>query len=437
MLLRIITGKNYFVASIILLVFTIILVVSVFAVTAFIPDALGMVPYEHQITAVSEFEPWLIETEDYYLYFPRGGTIATLQDTGQTRSVMLLGEELYKENDEKLDISGIFMILSHDLFEELRGDNLFVPVENQEKLEQVVKIGEKQKGIPTIWKNKIPLSFHPRDAGLVYMYYISAEGEPILPPQTTYSERRLAGSATTYFLFTLIVLLIITIFTLDHHNSSYWVHLAKNPPGYLSLVLAPALAALIALIETIPEQGGWPEYYTTIAYYSAILFLVILARLKVIDYLDFGLRLERARYGYLLALLTAVLVMLATRGLPAGITFNGYEPESLQVFLIVFLMMGLPREMLWRGYIQTFLSRRLGSNWGFLLMILMVAATRYYTIYTLEPWMLDYPYTYLEIAILAPGTAAILGYLYLRTENILACALLHSLLLFLPGLIQY
>lgn len=435
MLLKIITGKNYFVASIILLLFTIVLVVSVFAVTAFIPDALGMVPYEHQITSVCEFEPWLIETEDFYLYFPRGGIIATLKDTGQTRSIMLLGEELYDTNDEKLDISGIFMIISNDLFEELRGDNLFIPVEDQEKLEEVVKIGEKQKGIPTIWKNKIPLSFHPRDDGLVYMYFISTEGEPILPPQTTYSERRLAGSAATYLLFTLIVLLIITIFTLDHRSSSYWGHLAKNPPGYLSLALAPALAALIAMIEIISEQGGWPEYFTTIAYYSAILILVILARLKAIDYLDFGLRLERARYGYLLALLTAVLVMLATRGLPAGIIFDGYE--SLQMFMIVFLMIGLPREMLWRGYILSFLGRRLGPNWGFLLMIMMVAATRYYTIYTLEPWMLDYPYTYLEIAILAPGTAAILGYLYLRTENILACALLHSLLLFLPGMIQY
>jgi membrane protease YdiL (CAAX protease family) len=51
--------------------------------------------------------------------------------------------------------------------------------------------------------------------------------------------------------------------------------------------------------------------------------------------------------------------------------------------------------------------------------------------------MLTYPYTYLEALILAPGLAAILGYLYLRTENILACALLHSLIIWLPTIIIY
>ncbi len=46
-----------------------------------------------------------------------------------------------------------------------------------------------------------------------------------------------------------------------------------------------------------------------------------------------------------------------------------------------------------------------------------------------SPLLLFYPHTFVELLILAPGSAVVLGYLYLRTENILSCTLLHGLLL--------
>jgi len=70
-------------------------------------------------------------------------------------------------------------------------------------------------------------------------------------------------------------------------------------------------------------------------------------------------------------------------------------------------------------------------------MIVLASLARFAFLMITEPWMLSYPFSYLEVVILAPGLAAILGYLYLRTENILACALLHSLIIWLPGIIIY
>ncbi len=436
MLLKKISGKNYFVASLILLGITIILVVAVFVLTAFIPNALGQNLQEYSITSVCEFEPWSFRIDNLSVNFPEGGIISTVQEANYDRTVMLLGKGTFRHNNIEYDQNsalGIFMTVEHELFDEIRGDNIFLPLEDRDRLDMVSYVFNRQAGKPAIWEDKIPISFHNPE-GLSYFYFIDPNGQPMLPPEAEYSQVNVLGSAMVYTLFALIMLLVITLFSLDHQDSNYWTHLLRTHPGYLGLVLAPLLAALLTASKIMPELNGWLDYYSFLGYAAGILFLIILSRQGAIDYLDFGLRRDRFKHGYFLALLAATLIVMATRGMPGGVDFGGFE--TLIHFPLLFLLIALPREMIWRGYIQTFFSRLTGPNWGMLIMIIMVAITRMAFIYATEPWMLYYPYTHLEIAVLAPGTAAILGYLYLRTENILACALLHSLLIFLPDIIQ-
>ncbi|MFO7952798.1 MAG: CPBP family intramembrane glutamic endopeptidase [Bacillota bacterium] len=435
MFLKKISGKNYLIALLILLALTTILVISAFAITAFYPETLGQKPYNYEMETACEFEPWSIQKNDLYVLFPEGGTIITLQESDYLKSVLLVGEGTFRCECKNMDTDstgGIFMVIENELFDEMRGDNIFTPVENQQRLNNYKELVEKQKGIPSIWNDIIPLTYHANE-GLIHYYFISPEGEPLLPPETKYTSSTLAATFLLHIIFTLIVILVITIFSLDHSYSRYWIHLRKTTPGFLSLGLIPALALIYYVTETIPVLQGWSEYYAFFGYATIILAIILLHRYKIIDYLDFGLRRDKIGNGYFMAVFVGLLIIFLIRGFPEGIALgNG---TALTKFPLLFLLLGLPREMIWRGYIQTFLSRILGPNLGLIVMIILAGAVHYAFIYTTETWRIFYPYMYLEIAVLVPGMAAILGYLYLRTENILSCALLHTLLLFLPSII--
>ncbi len=437
MLLKKMAGKNYFVASLILFGFIVLSVIAVFVVTALVPDALGQKPQEYMISSVCEFEPWQFRLEDISVSFPEGGIICTVQETNYDQSVMLIGKGSMRHENDVYDHNkalGIFLTVKHDVFDTIRGDNIFIPVKDQNQLEMVYAVFNKQVGKPTIWQDKIPISFHiPED--LSYFYFIATDGEPILPPEAKYSTLSVSGSALIYSLFVIIMLLVLTLFTLDHRYSQYWVHLARTHPGYLGLILVPLTAAFFTAGTIIPELYNWPAHFSLPGYGAGILLLILLHKRGLVDYLDFGLRRDKLKNGYTLAILSAALIIMATRGLPAGLGIA--DPFELIQLPLIFLLVALPSEMIWRGYIQAYLTRLAGPNWGLLIMIALVGLSQLVFIYVTEPWMLYYPYTHLEIAILAPGTAAILGYLYLRTENILACTLLHSFIIFLPGIILY
>jgi len=166
-----------------------------------------------------------------------------------------------------------------------------------------------------------------------------------------------------------------------------------------------------------------------------LFILVVLSRKGVIDYLDLGLRQERIRYGYLIAFLTAILIIGTVNGLPKGICFD--DSQLLLNLPVIYLLICLPRELFWRGFILPVFCRQWGINKGLLFMAILTGLTRLAVIAAIEPNMLLYPYIYLEIAVLVPGLAAILGYLYLRTENILASTFMYSLILWLPDVILY
>jgi len=438
-LLNKLARKNYFVALLILLGITTLAVVTAFTLTALIPDALGRNPYHYEITSVCEFEPWKIEVDGLNINLPSGGIIATVNRTDRKRGVIILGEGIYQQDGEDLadkQVGGIFLTLENSLFEEIRGGNIFVPVENNVLLGEISAIAEKQVGIPPIWDDTIPLSFHSRQNGLVYYYFLTPDGKPILPPEAITTDTGLGGTFIVYSLFIIIMILVITIFSLEHRYSNHWIHLRKTPVSSISIILVPVTAATIFIAEYVDFKLPWGDDYSQgIGYIVIIVFLILMHRIGIIDRLDFGLRRERILHGYFLALISAILIIGAIRGLPEGLSFNGLSAAIR--FPLMFLFIGLPREMIWRGYIQTILSRKTGANKGLILTMVIAAVIRLAAVFINTPWMLYYPYIYLDILILAPGIAAILGYVYLRTENIMAPALIYSLIVFLPDYILY
>lgn len=426
--------KNYFVVMLVLLGATTVLVILAFLIRTFFPDVQGRNTYNYELTGAYNFEPWYFEVEGFQVHFPEGGVIATVHETDMKRSVLLIGDALYLQKNTRPNseqIGGLFMVVEHSLFEILRGGNIFTPLEIEAVNSQLDEIIGHQKGIPSIWENAIPITFHAR-AGLVYHYPLTIDGLPILPPVVSYSPVNMLGTFLTYILFTLIMLLIILILSPDHRYSRDWIEQHTFRPGSFGLALVPVVIVLVLAGGTIMAKTEWPDFTSAAAYFLAISVLLLSSRYRKISFLDLGLRRNRLKYGYLLAALTAILIVGSIRGLPPEVDLN-LNVIVIQ-FPLIFLLFALPHEMIWRGYIQTTLSRRFGINQGLIVMIILAAVTRFVFLLTTEPWMLYYPYTYLETAVLVPGLAAIIGLIYLRTENVLACALLHSLVIFLPQL---
>ncbi len=437
MRLKKIAGKNYFIALMILLVAISILVISLFGANSMLPNAPGNKPYRYEISSISYFEPWFFEAESLAARFPQGGIILNINETDRFKTVILMGEGSFTKDGitySDAETSGLLMMIEHELFDQIRGSNIFMPIEDQSLLFLASFIFSNASGVPNIWKDLVPLAFHG-SKGIAFYYFLDPEGNPILPPATNLTMGELYGTFLIYLLFILITIVIITIFSLDHRYSRYWYHLATIMPGRFALISAIAIIPFLTLSDIVPVLFKLSHLYAFGGYGLIIIYLVIAERNGKIDYLDFGLRLDRLRYGYGLAIVTAAIIIVAAYGVPAGLSIGGIEP--LLALPVIFLLTGLPREMIWRGYIQAVLTRRLGINLGFLAMILMASAARFIYLIAADPWMLTYPFTYLETLILAPGLAAIFGYLYLRTENILACAFLHSLIIWLPTIITY
>lgn len=437
MLLRKIGVQNYFIVLLILLALTAALVITTIILSAVFPGSLGRSPYDYETGPVYEFEPWLFEVDDLKVSFLKGGLITTLHEDEYKRSIMLIGEGYYEDGAIKLDADeagGLFMVIEHDLFNLIRGSNIFTPIEDQALIGRVEEIAALQKGIPNIWEDIIPLTFHTQE-DLIYYYYIASDGKPIFPPHCNGDIKQFLGPFLIHFLIFLIIMLIMTIFSPDHRYSRYWIHLGSTPPGLYSLAIMPFIIALLITSKILVHINEWPEYYSTLTYLLIIFFLYFSSRYGKIDYLDLGLRRDRIKHGYLLAIITALSLIIVIGGIPEGWAF---EKESALISLLsIYFLIGLPHELIWRGYIQAFLSRQLDPTRGLLIMIFLTAAAHYLFMITTAPWMINYPYAYLEALILVPGTAALLGYLYLRTENILACAFLHTLIFWLPVIIIY
>jgi len=433
LLLKKLSGINYFVALIILLGIVLVLGLISFILVASFPGALGTAPPRYEIKEVYDFEPWSFEINSLSVSFPEGGIIIPVFRDNKQEAALLIGPGEYTDPEHNLPAEkplGLYLNIDFDIFSELRGDTIFIPTEDAVVKKAALDVYRRQPpGLPLHWQRGIPLVFHP-EKGALYYYFIDAEGNALMPPVIVEPGNKLYGTLALYALLIVMALLIILIFSLDYHPSRYWkfIHCAR-PPWPVAAVAA-GIAAFALLSELLPALTGLQETIAALGYAAAMIILIVLARLKIIDFLDFGLRPDTFRHGYLMVLAVAVLYLVMTRGIPGKPALNGVT--TLIDFLRLFFLVALARELIWHGYIQTVLGRRLGITPGIIITAVLTGMVHYIVLTVTAPWMLAYPYTAVETFILVPGTALVLGLVYLRTENILSSTLLHTLILFLP-----
>jgi membrane protease YdiL (CAAX protease family) len=432
LLLKKLSGMNYFVALIILLGVIFVLGLTALILVASFPGALGSEPPCFEIKEVYNFEPWFFEFNGLNAAYPEGGMIIPLFREDKQEAALLIGPGEYSTREYALPSEeplGIFLMVNNEIFSELRGDTIFMPVLDAADRNAALVLYERQPGLPVLWQKGIPLVFNPVGSTLYY-YFLDSTGDPVLPPALIEPAANLYGTMALYILFIVVVLLTILIFSLDHHPSRYWKFIHCARPGWPVAAAAVGAAAFALLSEMLPALTQLNESIIALGYAAAMGGLILLARYDKLDFLDFGLRPDMLRHGYLMVAATTALYMVMTRGIPEKLAVNGFS--TLLDFLILFILVALAREMIWRGYIQTALGRQLGAIPGLIITSVLAGMVHYVVILSTSPWLLAYPYTAVETVVLVPGTALVLGLIYLRTENIISSALLHSLILFLP-----
>lgn len=437
MLLKKRSSPNYFISLIGLLLAVALLTAASFLLAFYLPGTLASPPFNYELKESYSFEPCSFNIQELELLYPEGGLMLPLYRDEKQEAVlifapgefMISGVELSEPNP-----SGIFIIAGEKSFEEMRRCIICLPCEEPDGNKQIQKLYKRQPGLPLVWAGFIPLAFVPT-ADDIYYYFLSEKGEPIWPPVLRESPAKLYGSLALYSLFMILALLIITIFSLGKRSSRYWCELYQTPPGNLALSLVPAAAFLALAGELLPHLTGWPEASLLGGYFAAAALLLALVYRRHLYFWDFGITFRSLRRGYFPALATAFLFMIITRGIPQKLSLE--KPGTAVGAALLILLIALARELIWRGYIQTILGRRWGATAGLLLTVLLAGLVHFAVVALSTPELLAYPYTLVELLVLAPGSAAVLGYLYLRTENILSCALLHGLLLSISSLIIF
>lgn len=439
MLINKLAGKNYFIALLILLALTTVLVLGAFALNTFTPASMGREAATYELASASYFEPWQFETENFTASYPEGGIIVTAEEGQNERSFLLIGKGEYHHQGKKLALlnpGGLLIKVDDNYFNTMRGSIIFHPIEDDdpEELKRLQKIVDQQKDLTTIWKEGIPVSFDGEENPYLY-YFFSETGRPIPPPYINISGLSLLGSFVIYILFAVITFIVIAIFTLDADYSRHWLDFLSLKPGLKEG--GAALVLFIFLIATkIFVTGHEKEtLYLFAAYLLALLSLVLLNHRGLIDYLDLGLRRDRLKKGHSLAILIALLMAGAVKGLPKGFCLS--DINYLLHLPVIFLTIAMPKELFWRGFILPLTCRKLNMSKAVVFLAILAGLSRLIILAVTESNMLLYPYAYLEICVLVPGFSVIINYLYLRTENVLATCLLHSLVLWLPNLIIY
>ena len=429
------SSHNYLVALVIHLAVIALLAAAAFSLAYYFPGIFAVPPYSYETKEVYIFEPWTFQVGNLEASFPEGGAILPLYRHEKQEAAMIFAAGEYKVGGRSLPEpkpAGLFLVADEKLFSEIRDCVICLPLEDPQEAQRIMDIYARQPGLPLVWRNVIPLMFAPT-SGSTYYYFISEEGEALFPPALHEPPAKLYGALALYALIIIMIILMMNIFSLDHHPSRYGETLYQVRPGKTALGLVGAAVLLALGGELLPIAAGLPPYSLLAGYFLFIALFLLLAYYRKIRFWDTGLHWEALRQGYFVALAAAFMLTMVTRGLPRQLLFYGWETAaSLALSIFGF---GLARELVWRGYVQTILGRQWGAVPGLLITTLLAGLTHYAAVALETPELLSYPYTMVELLILAPGSAVLLGYLYLRTENILSCALLHGLLLSIPMLI--
>jgi len=420
----------------VLLALVFIVSLSALLVISYVPEAKGTSTPDYQIEQVEKFnESWEFSLKELQISFPEGGHFARVLVNERTKGALFWGEGDYKHPEETIpdQTSGIFVLVEGDVLFNQRGDIYFTEA-NGDKARELEQAFKQQEGTPELsllMGAGIPLTFTPHNSSF-YLEFLDKDGTTIstlhnFSPETPWF------SGLLYLLILAVIFILLQIMSLNFTTRKFE---GEEISSLTEILAAAGVLTVIFITHYIIELWEWHYYYHSIGYALATLILLTLARVKVISLKYFGLEQAKWSSGYLLAVITGVFFLAVPLEGIRGI--QELLPGNLILHLVaVFFCAALLNELIWRGYIQVFLSQLTGCYMGLFLTSLLSGGFYFALVYLTNPSLFNYPFVFVEIVVLVPATALILGYLFLKTKNILSCALLHTLIILLPQYFQF
>jgi len=418
----------------IILPLIIILCLAVFLMASYYPGVIGSPSQEYQIEEKYQFEPWDFLLDDIYINFDEGGLMAQVLQEERIKGAFFKGDATYHSPtfDLPTEAEGFLVLVDGDTIISQKDDVIFSGVESSQK-ENINNIFDNKPGIPTYEGAGVPLSFPPQEDSF-YLYFMDEDHEKLSPVIHNTKSELPWLTGLFYSLIFIIIILVIQLLSLGFkplEYRSYYPNLSSSE--FLAFVL---VVLMVFAAHHLQKSLELPDYFTAAGYGLVLIVVFLLSRHQMFVATHMGVNKNTCKNGYFLAGIVSVIFLF----LPFEV-FSGIKAVSLgeafQHFVWIFLSAGLLHEMVWRGYIQVSLSRLAGRHLGLIITVLLSGLFHYFIVFLNSPEALAFPFAYIDIAVLVPGTALVLGYLFIRTENIFSCALLHSIIVFLPQYLNY
>ncbi len=403
-------------------------------------DAIGAPPSRFVIKEIYQNEPWTFQVEHYSIWLSGESYVGPVYLEDQLMGIVVQSEEAYLEDmntKRRRTLDNFFLTLNSETYLQIKGDTLFLPLENPALQRRITAAAQTLIQLPEVQGIAYPRIFLPPDETTsIYL-----EGGEVIPSTDgiTFNNQPLI-----YFfgLVVLIVLLTIYLLTMDLDRSNWLTRLYATKP-----MLRENLTAAFSLIVilTAAMQGKIHNFEAAtvhsdmiILYWAIICLLLILHKKQFISAQAFGLASGWRSYFrsiIIVPVILLIIILFSTLQFPSGINmFATAQQVALQFLLFFSYALGV--EFFWRGFLQTYLERLWGKGLGLLLVTALFTLPLFLATYHSAGLPLP-PTEALEVFFFFPLTALLLGYLYQRSQNLLSVALLHALLLFLPGILVF
>ena len=400
---------------------------------------LGMSKPKINIEEAYQSEPFSFHLEGYDIFLPYGGLLASFPLSNSYRGLVFLAEgEVIRTEDRfaAKKITGGYLIVDEETYLQIKGDTLFLPLEEYALSSRILDALEELIHSPALNAFGFDRIFLPH-GGRSHLY-LEYNGAPLV--QLDYStENSFSLSLAFYFsLVILIALLIILLLSFDLKPSFNLADYLGARPSTPEIALGLAILIILFLVHLFgsaasplinPFRGAVGLFF--LAVYLALFLLLLFFVFKGIIPSPFPhLKWRQLPQDLGLGLIIALIITVLS-GLQLSSFANFSFPPAKE--LLLYFIWATIFELIWRGVLQTTMERLWGLRWGLLGSVIIFTALFFVA------GAIHIPdkniFLFWETLFFLPGTALILGYAYQKRRSILGNSFLLTILFFLSRLL--
>ncbi|URZ06120.1 CPBP family intramembrane glutamic endopeptidase [Clostridium felsineum] len=235
------------------------------------------------------------------------------------------------------------------------------------------------------------------------------------------------------FVIKFIIILIIVAFTIKFLTKvisfyTYDMNIKKvKRSGILSLIVIVINAAIIIVYVLFTKK--YPRYncgFTlTLVYFFQLLLILAVAILTKEGISSLGITKNNAFKSIVVGGLSGVIFCVAYKNIAiVGSDINIISTTSLYIF-IMNAMVGFVEEVIYRGYLQTRLTCWIGTVKGLLITSVLFGLIHIPKYLIWQKVNFD---KLLISCLIITVSGTIFGYMRIKTKNIIACSILHTVI---------